>query len=98
MFSTIALLGPGTYRVLINSKVLWAGVLLQIFTGRVLSGRQWMGLICLVVACATEQVGSFNWNFGPRALGSVLIMGLCSAAAAVANQKLLQTRTQSVHD
>ena len=63
-FINLRLLEPGTYRVLINSRIIFSGLLLQWFFQIQLSRRQWMGIALLVSACIVEQSGSFQVDAG----------------------------------
>ena len=63
-FYNLRLVSPPTYRLLINLKVLFSGLLLQGLIGTKLSKRQWLGLCILVMACGVEQWDSFDVNTG----------------------------------
>lgn len=65
-FYNLRLVSPPTYRLLINLKVLFSGLLLQGLIGTKLSKRQWLGLCILVMACGVEQWDSFDVNTGQK--------------------------------
>ena len=63
-FYNLRLVTPPTYRLLINLKVLFSGLMLQTLIKTKLTKRQWGGLCLLVVACGVEQWDSFDLNTG----------------------------------
>jgi drug/metabolite transporter (DMT)-like permease len=81
---------PGTYRVLINYRILFSGVLLQILFKKRLTRRQWAALLLLVLACIAEQSGSFSSDDGVFAIIMMSIQGLCSSLGSIYFQWLLQ--------
>ena len=89
-YVNMTLVTPATYRVLINSKVLFSGGLLQLFFAVYLSNRQWVGLLLLVIACCIEQFGSFDYTLGMIPLVSICTQAFCSSLAGVYFQWLLQ--------
>ena len=92
MFYNLRLVSPPTYRLLINLKVLFSGLLLQGLIGTKLSKRQWAGLCILVLACGVEQMDSFDMETGMAAIISICIQAFCSSFAGVYFQLLLQFR------
>jgi drug/metabolite transporter (DMT)-like permease len=90
-FYNLQLVQPGTYRLMITAKVLYSGLLLNwFFPSCRLKNRQWVGLFLLFVACAVEQVGSFQFDTGALALILLTLQALCSSFAGVYFQFLLQ--------
>lgn len=91
-FYNLNLVSPPTYRLLINLKVLFSGLMLQFLIGTKLSRRQWLGLVLLVLACGVEQWDSFDYNTGLTAVILICLQALCSSFAGVYFQLLLQIR------
>lgn len=94
-FYNLRLVSPPTYRLLINLKVLFSGLLLQGLVGTRLSRRQWIGLVILVAACGVEQWDSFDYNTGLMAILLICFQAFCSSFAGVYFQLLLQLRPHS---
>jgi drug/metabolite transporter (DMT)-like permease len=86
--------GP-TYRIIISTKVMWSGWLMQWAFNTPLSGKQWLALLLLIVGCGLEQLGSFNLDTGILALVCLSLQAFCSSAAGVFNQYLLKSRDTS---
>lgn len=91
-FYNLRLVSPPTYRLLINLKVLFSGLLLQGLIGTKLSRRQWLGLVILVMACGIEQWDSFDIHTGITAILLICFQAFCSSFAGVYFQLLLQIR------
>jgi UDP-sugar transporter A1/2/3 len=97
-FKNIQLLSAPTYRVLINIRILYSGLLLQAFFGKRLTPLQWVALVLLLLGCTTEQLGSFNLaQGGVLALVLISIQALCSSFGGVYFQWLLQTNTDAAN-
>lgn len=94
-FFCLKLVEPATFRILINSKVMISGMMLQVFFNQRLSSRQWVGIFLLFVGCGIEQIGSFNFDTGPLAICLILIQAFCSSLAGVYFQWLLQRQQKS---
>ncbi|XXQ32866.1 EamA domain-containing protein [Plasmodiophora brassicae] len=89
-FVNLRLLQPATYRLLINVRILFSGLLLQTFFGTYLSRRQWIALAILLLACVIEQMGAFQLDTGLFPLITMSMQGLCSSLGGVYFQWLLQ--------
>jgi len=94
-FYNLQLVQPSTFRLLINLKVLFSGILLNLIIGIKLSFRQWVALIVLVAACGIEQIDSFDPNTGIIAIMFISLQALCSSSAGVYFQYLLQSNSSS---
>jgi len=94
-FYNLRLVTPPTYRLLINLKVLFSGLMLQLLIKTRLSKRQWLGLCLLVTACGVEQWDSFDVHTGFLAIVSICFQAFCSSFAGVYFQLLLQIRPQA---
>lgn len=55
-FLNLRFFDPVSYRVLINMRVLFSGVLFQIIFSRQLGLLKWIALVLLMVACAVNQL------------------------------------------
>ena len=91
-FFNLRLVQPATFRLLINLKVLFSGLLLYVIIGQRLSRRQWVALVVLVLACGVEQLDSFDTSTGARAVLMISAQALCSSTAGVYFQYLLQSK------
>ena len=91
-FFNLKLVQPATFRLLINLKVLFSGVLLYVIIGQRLSSRQWLALVILVLACGVEQMDSFDVHTGAFAIAMICLQALMSSTAGVYFQYLLQTK------
>ena len=90
-FVNINQLSVPTYRVLINSRIIFSGILLQIFFHKKLSGKQWVALLLLILGCTTEQLGSFSLEEGGVvALITMSFQAFCSSLGGIYFQWLLQ--------
>jgi len=91
MFINLRLVAVPTYRVLINARVVFSGLLLQRFFHKKLTHLQWVALGILILGCTLEQLGSFSLEQGGLlALVFILTQGLCSSLGGVYFQWLLQ--------
>eukprot|EP00474_Spongospora_subterranea_P010839 CRZ11297.1 hypothetical protein [Spongospora subterranea] len=95
-FVNLRLMDPATYRVLVNSRIIFSGVLLQYFFKRLLSVRQWLALLLLLFACVVEQSDTFALDSSPVAIIMMAIQGICSSFGSVYFQWLLQKKDHSV--
>jgi len=89
-FYNLRLVTPPTYRLLINLKVVFSGVLLQVLIGTKLTQRKWIGIVLLLVACGVEQIDSFDFNTGLLPILLISFQAFCSSFAGVYFQLLLQ--------
>ena len=95
-FFNLQLVQPATFRLLINIKVLFSGVLLYAIVGTQLSARQWLALFVLLAACVVEQLDSFDLHTGLRAILLICMQALCSSSAGVYFQYLLQSKRAGI--
>jgi drug/metabolite transporter (DMT)-like permease len=96
-FVNIRMLSVPTYRVLINSRVIFSGLLLNTFFNKRLRPLQWLSLAMLIIGCTTEQLGSFSLEGGGMiALGTMFVQAFCSSLGGVYFQWLLQSGTELV--
>ena len=95
-FFSLQLVEPATFRLLINIKVLFSGVLLYVIIGTQLSVRQWIALLVLLAACVVEQLDSFDLHTGVKAILLICFQALCSSSAGVYFQYLLQSQRAGI--
>jgi UDP-sugar transporter A1/2/3 len=82
---------PGTFRVLINVRILILGVLVRLMFGTRLSPAQWGALLLLAGGCAINQIGpGFTLDSPPQYLLLLLLQASLSAFAGVYNEFLLK--------
>jgi len=93
-YVNLGMVSPATYRIIISTKVLWSGLMLQLVFGTTLSKMQWFALLLLIFGCGLEQLGSFKYDTGPIALILLSVQAMCSSGAGVINQYLLKARDQ----
>lgn len=91
-FYNLQFVSPSTYRLLINLKVLFSGLLLQIILHKHITRRQWLGLFLLVLACSIEQFDKLSTDFQASlwVILSICFQSFCSSLAGVYFQYLLQ--------
>lgn len=96
-------LGPTTYQVSTNLKVLTTGILMRAFLGRRLSWLRWKALILLVLGTVVTQLPSECFLNGEKGnfVGYVFVFvnSLASGAGGVVSELLLKsgTQTDSIH-
>jgi drug/metabolite transporter (DMT)-like permease len=82
---------PVAYRVLINIRILWSGLLVQISFKRRLGVRRWFALALLALGCAVNQMGekfSFDVNF--VALLALVFQSFMSSLGGVYSEVFLK--------
>jgi len=89
-YMNLQLLDPPTYRVLINTRIIFSGVLLFAIFNKSLSSLQWFALVLLMIGCTTEQLGSFNLENGYFPLILMTCQAFCSSLGGVYFQWILQ--------
>ena len=101
MFYIIRLLGPTTFQITSNLKVLATGVLMHVFLGRKLTWLRWKSLALLVFGSAVTQLDSGNSEkvYNSK-LGYILVVinSFASGAGGVLSEKLLKGPNNSVID
>ena len=93
MFYIIRELGPTTFQITNNLKVLATGVLMRLIFGKRLTWLQWKALVLLVIGSAVTQLQSPNDSDGlGRNTGYifVIINSIAAGAGGVASEKLLK--------
>jgi len=95
MFVNLAHFDPATYRTLINVRVLFSGVLFQLFFAKRLSMKKWSALVLLMVGCTVAQTDKFNIG-GATAVACMALQALCSSSGGVYFAWLLQRRSLTV--
>eukprot|EP01006_Ploeotia_vitrea_P003124 TRINITY_DN11113_c0_g1_i1.p1 TRINITY_DN11113_c0_g1~~TRINITY_DN11113_c0_g1_i1.p1 ORF type:complete len:382 (-),score=189.32 TRINITY_DN11113_c0_g1_i1:67-1158(-) len=91
-FVNLRVMSPSTYRVLINIRIIFSGLLFQQFFDKRLSPKQWVALVLLIIGCGVEQLGSFSADVGPMALVLITIQAFTSSMGGVYFQWLLQKK------
>lgn len=104
MFYIIKDLGPTTFQITNNLKVLSTGVLMRVFLGRKLTWLQWKALVLLVLGSAVTQLRSGTPSKEKRSgfgYTMVIMNSLASGAGGVISEKLLKggngTAPESIH-
>lgn len=91
-YVTMKIYDPATLTTLLNIKVLFTGVLIQLFFSKRLSTLQWGALCLLLLGCAIAQSqGSIKIN-DALGLGFILIQAFCSSLGGVYFQWTLQRK------
>jgi len=86
---------PVSYRVLINLRILWSGVLFQIIFRKRLSLQRWVALFLLLVGCAINQIGEgFSLRVDLMFLVSIVVQSLMSSLGGVYNEFLLKKNVE----
>ena len=100
MFYIIRELGPTTFQITNNLKVLSTGVLMRLFLGRKLSWLRWKALLLLVIGSTVSQLSSSNNNVQGSAIGYnfVLVNSISAGAGGVISEKLLKGPQDGVVD
>ena len=104
MFYIIRELGPTTFQIMNNLKIVTTGILMRIIMGRKLSWLQWKALILLVVGSMVSQLGELEIQ-GDRSFfvgyTFVVISATASGAGGVIAEKLLKGKddciVESIH-
>lgn len=101
MFYIIRELGPTTFQITNNLKVLATGILMRIFLGRKLTWLQWKALVLLVLGSCVTQLQSAGSEEGKSSsFGYILVSFNCfaSGAGGVISESLLKGNNQDVVD
>jgi len=105
MFYIIRELGPTTYQITNNLKVLSTALLMRVFLGRKLSWLRWKALLLLVVGSVIAELkGDYSMHVRGSALGYFFVLCSCfaSSTGGVLTEKLLKgksdaTGSDSIH-
>jgi len=101
MFFIIRDLGPTTFQITNNLKVLATGVLMRLFLGKKLTWLRWKALVLLVIGSTVTQLESeTSSEEKSNKVGFifVLINSLAAGAGGVISEKLLKGKGESVVD
>lgn len=99
MFFIIRDLGPSTFQVTNNLKILSTGVLMRVFLGRTLSWLKWKALIILVIGSMVTQLNTVSLD-EPRstsvngttfAYSMVCVSAFAAGAGGVFSERLLKS-------
>eukprot|EP01094_Clydonella_sp_ATCC50884_P029911 TRINITY_DN9554_c0_g1_i1.p1 TRINITY_DN9554_c0_g1~~TRINITY_DN9554_c0_g1_i1.p1 ORF type:complete len:280 (+),score=92.79 TRINITY_DN9554_c0_g1_i1:355-1194(+) len=82
---------PVSYRVLINMRIIWSGVLFQVFFAKSLGWKRWIALFLLMVGCAVNQLTpDFELTTNMYYLGTIVFQSLTSSFGGVYSEVLLK--------
>ena len=93
MFFIIRELGPTTFQITNNLKVLTTGILMRVFLGRKLTWLRWKALALLALGSAVTQMQSSSSEDAKKSQVGyffVLINSFAAGAGGVASEKLLK--------
>lgn len=103
MMLIIQELGPSTYQITNNLKILSTGVLMWLLLGRRLTSLQWRALVLLLLGSVTAEITDSNQLRG-SVFGYVLVVlnTFVAASGSVLSEKLLKSSnegpaTDSIH-
>jgi len=95
MYINLSLFTPTNYRVLINIRVLWSGLLFQLIFRTQLGYRKWSGLIILMLGCAVNQVSTdFSLDSSVLALLAISFQAFLSSAGGVYSELILKQNAE----
>lgn len=93
LYYNLSYFDPVSYRVLINNRILWSGLLFQVFFRKQLGLQKWLGLAILLISCVVNQLqpGSLS-NFAVNLwfLATITIQGFTSSLGGVYSELLLK--------
>ena len=97
MFYIIRELGPTTYQITNNLKVLSTALLMRVFLARKLSWVRWKALILLVVGSVVAELNNDGGQMHGSALGYFLVLCSCfaSSTGGVLTEKLLKGKSDA---
>ena len=82
---------PVSYRVLINMRILWSGILFQIFFSKRLGWQKWFALFLLMLGCAVNQLTpDFQLTTNLYYIGTIVFQSLTSSFGGVYSEVLLK--------
>lgn len=90
-FLNLTFFDPVSYRVLINIRILWSGVLFQIFFSKQLGLMKWLGLVTLMFGCAVNQFDeNFRLSAEPLHIAALMFQAFTSSFGGVYSEFLLK--------
>jgi len=90
-FVSLHNLDPGTYQILVQTRIVLVGFLWQLMFQRKLSNTQWMALLCFLVAGITKGTDFASLvAVGFQGICFVMLQNCMSASANVATELLLK--------
>jgi len=101
MFFIIRELGPTTFQITNNLKILATGVLMRVFLGRKLTWLRWKALVLLVIGSAVTQLKDARDSGAQKSAAGyvfVLINSFAAGAGGVISEKLLKGNKEGVVD
>ena len=101
-FFIVRELGPTTYQITCNLKVLATGILMRVFLGRRISWLRWKALVLLVLGTMITQLQSESIHARKNEIVGyffVILNCFASAAGGVLSERLLKSNTHddSIH-
>mmetsp|Transcript_7808 Transcript_7808/g.11827 ORF Transcript_7808/g.11827 Transcript_7808/m.11827 type:complete len:624 (-) Transcript_7808:34-1905(-) len=95
LFFNLKNFDPTAYKVLINIRILWSGLLFQIFFGKKLGVRRWAALCLLAIACAINQINDdFELNVPLTAFIGVIVQSFTSSLGGVYSEFYLKKQNK----
>jgi len=88
-FYSLTIADPGTYRILLNLRILFTGILSQLFLKDTkLNLRKWIALVLLVIGCTVIKWGNFALSL--PIFFAIIPQALLSAAGGVYSEVVLK--------
>jgi hypothetical protein len=90
-FLNLVFFDPVSFRVLINIRILWSGLLYQFFFKQQLGTRKWIALGVLAIGCAVNQIKD-NWEMetNPLYLAAIAFQAFTSSFGGAYSEVLLK--------
>jgi len=90
-FLNLTFFDPVSYRVLINMRILWSGLLFQFFFSKRLGLLKWGGLVLLMLGCVINQFDSnFHISAEPLHILAIVFQSFTSSFGGVYSEVLLK--------
>jgi len=93
-YVALSVFDPGTYRVVINIKIIFTGIMMQLVFKKRLSLKKWGGLILLLIGCILGKIGGGTLpgitEVTLVAWGLLVLQAVCSSFGSVYFQWILQ--------
>jgi len=90
-FVNLVFFDPVSYRVLINMRILWSGLLFQLFFKKQLGLWKWIALVLLMIGCAVNQFDSnLNLSVGLIPILSITTQAFVSSLGGVVTEVLVK--------
>jgi UDP-sugar transporter A1/2/3 len=91
LYLNLVYFDPVSYRVLINMRILFSGLLVTFCFGKRLGTVKWLALVLLAFGCAVNQIGdNFELKTDFFYLCTITIQALASSGAGAFNEWLLK--------